>query len=110
MSGPLTAIRSGSRLRPRQYAPAALVLGLGLGALLLPLSARPLSVVVIAYAMFVAGAAVPTAILSGAPVGAAFLAVLPTMHLSYGLGFLRGTLHFAILKRAPAAAAPKLSR
>jgi glycosyltransferase involved in cell wall biosynthesis len=107
---PLTAIRSGSKLRPRQYAPAALVLGLAVGALLLPLSARPLSVVLIAYAFFVAGAALPTAMLSGAKVGAAFLAVLPTMHLSYGLGFLRGTLDFAILKRAPAAAAPKLSR
>jgi hypothetical protein len=78
--------------------------------LFLPLSARPLSAVLIAYAFFVAGAALPTAMLSGAKVGAAFLAVLPTMHLSYGLGFLRGTLDFAILKRAPAAAAPKLSR
>ncbi len=107
---PLAAIRSGSRLRPRQYAPAALVLGLLVGALLAPLSTVLLRVVVIAYACFVVGAALPTAWISGASVGAAFLAVLPTMHLAYGLGFLRGTLQFAILKRAPAAAAPQLSR
>ena len=107
---PLAAIRSRSPLRPRQLAPAALVVGLLLGTLLAPLSTGLLRVVAIAYAFFVVGAAVPTAWISGPSVGAAFLAVLPTMHLAYGVGFLRGTLQFAILKRAPAAAAPKLSR
>ncbi len=108
---PLAAIRSGSRLRPRQFAPAALVLGL----LARHAPRAP-------EHGLVEGGRDRVRVLRGGrrsadgvdlrrqSVGAAFLAVLPTMHLAYGVGFLRGTLQFAILKRAPAAAAPKLSR
>jgi glycosyltransferase involved in cell wall biosynthesis len=107
---PLAAMRAGASLRARQYMPAALVCGLAIGAALLPLSALPAAMVVGAYTLFVAAAALKVALRRGLPVGIAFAAVVPTMHLAYGLGFLRGIVEFAILNRAPAAAAPKLSR
>jgi hypothetical protein len=78
--------------------------------LLAPVSLAPLALVLGAYTLFLAGAALPIALRRGPAVAVAFAAALPTMHFAYGLGFLRGALQFAILHRAPAAAAPRLSR
>ena len=110
---PLAAIRSGARLQPRQFAPSMLVVALVLGALLAPLSwwgVVILTFVAGAYALFVVGAAVRVAASHGVRVGAGFAAAIVTMHFAYGVGFLRGTWRFAILRRAPAPAAPSLSR
>ena len=107
---PLSVKRSGARPRPRQFAPAALVIAATAGALLAPVTIVPLGVVLGAYGLFVLGASLPIAVRQGPAVALAFAAALPTMHIAYGLGFLRGALQFAILNRAPAAAAPKLSR
>lgn len=110
---PLAARHSGARLRPRQLAPAAFVLSLAAGALLAPftvLGAALLWLVAGFYALFVLWAVLPVTAQRGLATGLAFAGALPTMHFAYGAGFLHGALRFAILKRAPAAAAPKLSR
>jgi len=110
---PLAAIRSGAPLQPRQFAPSTLVVALVAGALLAPFSwwgVGFLAAVAGAYAAFALGAAAVVARSSGFKVAAAFAAALVTMHVAYGVGFLRGTLRFAILRRAPAPAAPELSR
>lgn len=110
---PLAAMRSGARLQPRQFAPAALVLALLFGAAIAPFSWWGIGFLVVtagAYALFLLVAAVRTARTHGLRVGAAFAAALVTMHIAYGVGFLRGALRFAILRRAPAPAAPELSR
>ena len=110
---PLAALRALTPLRPRQFAPAALVVALILGvlqALFMRTGARLLEVTVGAYAAFVVAAALPIALRRGLAIALAFTAALPTMHVAYGLGFLRGVWHFAILKRAPDAITPQLSR
>lgn len=110
---PLTAIRARHRLRPRQYVPAAFVVTLAASALAAPFSGVALGLfelVVGAYALVVLAAALPAALRHGPGVGVALAAALPTMHLSYGVGFLRGVVHFAILKRGPESAVPALSR
>ena len=110
---PLTALRAAAALRVRQFAPAALVLALILGVLLAPFSRIGLSVLEFsggAYCLFIAAAAITAGVRRGAAVGLAFAAALPTMHFAYGIGFLRGVWHFAILMRAPDAITPQLSR
>ena len=110
---PLAALRSGAPLQLRQFAPSALVIALVTGALLAPFSwwgVGFLSVVAGAYAVFLLVASLRVARTHGMRVAAAFAAALVTMHIAYGVGFLRGTWRFAILRRAPAPAAPELSR
>ena len=107
---PLAALRSGSALRARQFAPAALVTGLAITALLTPLTLVPFALLASAYGLFLAVATVPVALRHGPGVALALMAALPAMHFAYGLGFLRGAWQFAILKRAPATASPRLSR
>ncbi|HUO52535.1 MAG TPA: glycosyltransferase, partial [Gemmatimonadaceae bacterium] len=110
---PLTAIRAGAPLRPRQFAPAALLLALIAGAIAAPFTAAGavcLAAVLAAYLLFVTAAAIPAVAKHGVAVALALAAAIVTMHLSYGAGFLRGAWRFAILRRAPAPAAPKLSR
>jgi glycosyltransferase involved in cell wall biosynthesis len=107
---PLAALRSGAALRARQFAPAALVIALVMALLLAPLTTVPLALIAITYGLFLAVAAVPVALRQGPGVALALMAALPAMHFAYGLGFLRGAWQFAILKRAPAIASPRLSR
>jgi hypothetical protein len=107
---PLTAIRARSRLRPRQFAPAVLVLALVTGVALLPFSVWPLLICTTTYVLFVLGAAIPIAVTSGPSVGVAFAAALVVMHGGYGIGFLRGVVQFAILRRHEPAPAASLSR
>ena len=106
-------MRARHRLRPRQYVPAAFVLTLGLSALGAPAFGLALGVfelVLGAYALVVLAAALPALWRHGPGVALALAAALPVMHLTYGVGFLRGVVHFAILKRAPESAVPALSR
>jgi len=110
---PLTAMRAGRGLKVRQYVPSVFVLALVVAAAWAPVSeiARGiLELVVGSYLIVLMAAGLPAAWRFRPGVGLAVMAALPVMHFAYGLGFLRGVVHFAILKRAPESAVPALSR
>jgi len=110
---PLTAIRAQHPLRPRQYVPAAFIGALVLGSAAAPLSSLArdcLELMLGGYLLVLLAAAIPALWRHRAGVGVAVLAALPVMHFSYGLGFLRGVVDFAILRRGPKSAVPALSR
>jgi hypothetical protein len=86
------------------------VIALAIAVLLAPVTVMPLALLTATYGLFLAAAAVPVAMRQGPGVAIALMAALPAMHFAYGLGFLRGAWQFAILKRAPATASPRLSR
>ena len=102
---PLVARKIGKVLTLRQMAPPALVLAIA-AALLLGLwwdpPALPLALVVGPYAALVAASATVAVVRQGACCGLALLAVLPVMHTSYGLGYLRGLFdHFLLSRWSP---------
>ena len=89
---PLVAKKLGRFMSVRQLIPPGFVLGLlvtGVAALLWKPALLLFGLVAGSYATVVLGSAVQTAIKEGPAVGAALAAVLPVIHVSYGVGFWR---------------------
>ena len=102
---PLVARKVGKVMTFRQIIPPLFVLALLSSALFAPWSwvARlALAMIVIAYAAADIGCSVSTAVARGAKCWIALCGMFPIMHLSYGVGFLRGVLDFLILRRTGA--------
>jgi glycosyltransferase involved in cell wall biosynthesis len=99
---PLVARKVGRVMTLRQLAPATLVASLLLAAALSPwfaAGAIAFSAVAATYALFVLACSLLAARGEGLRCGAALAAVFPTIHLSYGIGFLHG-IHNHLLARA----------
>ena len=85
----------------RQLVPPLFVLCLVAGALLAPwsqIAAAALAVLVVSYATVLAGCAVVAARKHGWPVALGLCLVFPAMHLSYGIGYLRGLVKFLVFR------------
>jgi len=61
------------------------------------------------YAVAVAGVALAVAWQRGVRVGFALCLTFPSMHVSYGVGFLRGVLEFILLRRDPKRAVQRMT-
>jgi len=97
---PLVALKIGRIMTLRQVVPALFVLCVGLaslGAPWFPLARTFGAVVLGSYLAVNAGCALVVGRRHGAAVGLAVVGVFPVVHLSYGVGFLRGAL--ALLAR-----------
>jgi glycosyltransferase involved in cell wall biosynthesis len=109
---PLVARKVGRVMTLRQLAPAALVAGVVLSGVLAPWvqAARVLFALTVgSYLVAAVACSVASGIRHGVPVTLALLRVFPTLHWSYGFGFLRGVLDFILLRRHPMRSVP-LSR
>jgi glycosyltransferase involved in cell wall biosynthesis len=102
---PLAARKVGRVMTWRQLAPALLVLSILAGALLLawpPLGPRLAALPLVGYFLATSIASMSLGRRHGARCGALLLVVFPVIHLSYGVGFLRGL--FRVLGRGRSAA------
>jgi len=98
---PLVALKIGRIMTLRQVVPAAFVLSVVLTALGAPwvAAARVLAGLILgSYVALCAGCALALGWRHGPRVGLAVVAVVPTVHVSYGCGFLRGA--WALLARS----------
>jgi glycosyltransferase involved in cell wall biosynthesis len=110
---PLVARKIGRIMTVRQLVPALLVAGLVSSALAAPWlpSARVLLFLILgAYASLVAVTALAAARIQGFRCATALVAVLPTLHFSYGIGFLLGIRDHVLTRNAPRFSALGLSR
>lgn len=99
---PLVVRKVGGVLTLRQLIPALFVLGLVVTGSLAPwsgLMAVAGAVVALAYVGAVLACCAAAGRQAGLRVGAALALVFPVLHLSYGLGFLKGMLDFFLLAR-----------
>jgi succinoglycan biosynthesis protein ExoA len=97
----------------RQLVPALLVLSLAmaaLGSLWLPAARNVLTLLVAGYASLVLVTALGTLWTHGPRCAVAFAAVIPTLHFSYGIGFLLGVRDHLLSRRPPRISALSLSR
>jgi glycosyltransferase involved in cell wall biosynthesis len=104
---PLVAKKLGRFMTVRQLIPPGFILGLattGLAAILWKPAALLFGVVAGSYALVVSGSAVHTAVRAGAATGLSLAAVLPTIHVSYGLGFWRRVIELLLPARRASAA------
>lgn len=103
---PLVAKKLGRFMTVRQLIPPGFVLGLlvtGIAALLWKPAILLFGLVAGSYAGIVLGSAVQTALKQGPAVGAALAAVLPVIHVSYGVGFWRRVVELLLPSRRPSA-------
>jgi len=103
---PLVAKKLGRFMTVRQLIPPGFVLALLtsiIGALLWTPAVLLLGVVAGSYALVVAGCAVQTALKEGPATGLALAAVLPVIHVSYGVGFWRRVVELLLPSRRAAA-------
>ena len=121
---PLVVRKVGGVMTLRQLAPPLFVLGLATTALasLLSLAVLPFpwtilaptafALIAAAYLLAIAACAVRAIPAYGWAVAAALCGVFPTLHVSYGIGYLRGVVEFLVLRRSRrgAAQAVPLSR
>jgi glycosyltransferase involved in cell wall biosynthesis len=110
---PLVARKVRRVMTVRQLVPALLVSTLVASALLslwLPAAGVMLVIVASTYAFLVLGCAAVACRTHGLRCGAALVAVFPTLHLSYGVGFIRGIRDHLLTRTAPRAGALGLSR
>lgn len=97
---PLVARKVGGVLTLRQVIPAVFVLGLLVSGALAPWTAYggwALCAIVFAYVVADLGSSICVGFQRGVRCTLAVSAVFPVLHLSYGLGFLKGALDFFIL-------------
>jgi glycosyltransferase involved in cell wall biosynthesis len=109
---PLVARKVGRIMTLRQLAPAGLVAGVVLSGALAPWieAAQVLFALTLGiYLVAAVACSLASGLRYGVPVTLALLRVFPTLHLSYGFGFLRGVLDFIVLRRHPMTSVP-LSR
>ena len=102
---PLVAKKLGRFMTIRQLIPPGFVLALVtaiIGALLWKPAVLFLALVAGSYALVVAGCAVQTALKEGPATGLALAAVLPVIHVSYGIGFWRRVVELLLLSRRAA--------
>jgi glycosyltransferase involved in cell wall biosynthesis len=110
---PLVARKIGRIMTVRQLVPALLVLSLAvaaLGSLWLPAARSVLALLVAAYGSLVLVTALGILRSDGPPCAAAFAVVIPTLHFSYGIGFLLGVRDHLLSRRPPRISALSLSR
>lgn len=110
---PLVIRKVGGVMTGRQLAPAALVVamvGAGLAALAVPWARTIFIGLVALYLAAGFVSAVSLVRRAGAGAAAATLLIFPTLHFSYGWGFLRGAARIGSRRPAPAAEAVPLSR
>lgn len=110
---PLVAQKIGRIMTVRQLVPALLVvalLGSALGSAWLPAARVLFSLILAAYGLLVAVTAVEAARVHGGHCATALAAVLPTLHFSYGIGFLLGVHDHVLTRNAPRLSALGLSR
>ena len=106
---PLVARKVGGVFTWRQLVPPAFVLALiasTIAAIALPRTAPALALIAATYLAAVSGLALPVAVRHGWRVALAFCAAIPVLHLSYGVGFLKGAVDFLILRRKSVRGAP----
>lgn len=99
---PLVAKKLGRFMTVRQLIPPGFVLGLlatALAALLWKPAILLFAAVAAAYAAVVLGSAVQTGFQEGPAVGVALAAVLPVIHVSYGMGFWRRVVELLLPSR-----------
>lgn len=113
---PLVIRKTSTIVTWRQLIPPLLVMAI-VGSLILPLFSERLwvasAVILVGYAALLLGVAATQVRRHGASVALACCLALPTLHLSYGLGYLRGLFDFFLLRRNSArgaASAVRLSR
>ena len=109
---PLAARKVGAILTLRQLIPGAFVLALlGSGALATWSNAMRVvgGTALGLYAVAIVGVALVVALQRGVRVGFALCLTFPSMHVSYGVGFLRGVLEFILLRRDPKRAVQRLT-
>lgn len=103
---PLVAKKLGRFMTVRQLIPPGFVLGVlvtGVAALLWKPALILFGLVAGSYAGIVLGSAVQTAMKQGPAVGAALAAVLPVIHVSYGVGFWRRVVELLLPSRRTSA-------
>ncbi len=103
---PLVARKVGKIMTVRQIVPSMFVLGLLATCALSPwwpAALLALEAIVGIYGILVAGAALLAVRPLGWRVGLALIAVFPAMHLSYGVGYLRGIWDHILKGRNPSA-------
>ncbi|HEY6109619.1 MAG TPA: hypothetical protein VIV56_12045, partial [Gemmatimonadales bacterium] len=103
---PLVAKKLGRFMTVRQLIPPGFVLGVlvtGVAALLWKPALILFGLVAGSYASIVLGSAVQTAMKQGPAVGAALAAVLPVIHVSYGVGFWRRVVELLLPSRRTSA-------
>jgi glycosyltransferase involved in cell wall biosynthesis len=86
----------------RQLAPPLFVICLAVGALLAPwsrLAAAALLLLLAAYSAVLVGCSIAVLRKAGWRVAIALCLVFPTLHLSYGFGYLQGVLTFLVFRR-----------
>jgi hypothetical protein len=99
---PLAARMIGAVVTIRQLVPAAFMTSLALTAVLAPwsnLMAVFCGLIIISYGVLDLGIGVSIAVKSGLRCGLWSMVVFPTLHIGYGLGYLRGVLDFFILRK-----------
>lgn len=99
---PLVARKVGMIMTVRQVVPPLFVMSLFGSAMVAPWSwgmRLVLVSIVVAYALVDLGCSISVAFRRGARCGLALSMVFPLMHLSYGLGFLKGVLDLLVFKR-----------
>ncbi len=106
---PLVIRKLGGRISFRQAIPPLFVLSLLMGSMLAPLSAWLLFgfvAVLVVYAIATISYSIRSAFKHGVRCGTALCVVFPTLHISNGLGTLKGVFDFLILHKrmAPARA------
>jgi glycosyltransferase involved in cell wall biosynthesis len=102
---PLVVRKVGGVMTLRQLVPAVFVLSLvaaAVAAIWSWTAALLGAAIVLAYAAVILVAAAAAGLRRGVGCGLALVAVFPTLHLSYGLGYLRGVLDFMIFRRSRA--------
>ncbi|HYF39438.1 MAG TPA: glycosyltransferase family 2 protein [Gemmatimonadales bacterium] len=110
---PLVARKIGRIMTVRQLVPALLLLGLAisaLGALWRLEAAVALALILAAYGSLVLATALVAVPRHGLRCATALAAVLPTLHFSYGAGFLLGIWDHLLARSAPRLSALGLSR
>jgi glycosyltransferase involved in cell wall biosynthesis len=109
---PLVARKVGGVMTRRQLVPVGLVSGVLLSGLLAPWVGAAgvlFEIAVFGYLAAAVGCSLSVGIPHGARVTVALLGVFPTLHWSYGFGFLRGVVDFIVLGLHPPTSIP-LSR
>jgi glycosyltransferase involved in cell wall biosynthesis len=113
---PLVARKLGRVMTLRQLVPPLFVAGLvlsGLAALIRPAAAPGVALVAGSYLLVVGLAAIHAALKKGPLVGLSLAAVLPVMHVTYGVGYWHRILEFLLPGRGDApqpVAEPPLTR
>jgi glycosyltransferase involved in cell wall biosynthesis len=99
---PLVVRKVNGVMTLRQLAPPLFVTCLAVGALLSPwsrLAAVALVLLLAIYAAVLAGCSIAVVRKAGWRVAIALCLVFPTLHISYGFGYLQGVLTFLVLRR-----------